>query len=759
MPRKPRDESDKDELTKYEGDEGLAARWLKEIQTVRDSSDQKKFEAEGDKIIKAYRNHSPLADSTGSGTTTRVMFNVLWLTVQVLKPSLFSRIPKPVVERYFKDRDPIGRLACTGAERAVSYSIRSDQERFVYAIKAAVEDRLLPGRGQVWPRFDCEWDEAKDAEGQPILNNGVAVRTPKPNSERVIIDPLNWLDYLESGARNQYEMRWRAKRVYMTRSKLVTRFGEAKGKACVLTYDPNDAGKKGSREDTAEFLKQAEVWEIQDEDTKCTYWVSEGYKHGPLDVQPDRLGLKGFYSCPIPLLATTTTDNQYPVADFKIYERLAEELDYITKRISGLAECVRLVGLHAESLSKEIKKLTTLKDGETWPLKNFQQFISEKGGLAAAINWFPFERAVEALQPLMQYQQSLLQQIYEIVGIPDIVRGATDPNEPLGTQLEKVRWVGIKAEEKAADVERFCREIVGKMAEMIFEPGLFSDETINLMVGYQQMSPEEQQNWPAALALLRDDRLRTFRVDVETASTVAMDEAREQESRMKWMSAVNQLVANIQSVEEYRPELKKPMFESAIFAINAFRSGREVAGSFESALDQIQDNDKAKAEAAAQQPPPPDYEAMKAQTEAARAQTEAAKIPILQAELQLKQQECGYKFQLDQQKIAQEGQAKLMELDIKAQSVQNEALTLQSKMQIDQIDQELKQFKDQFEAHAEAARIEIEKFKAQALAQEKLIEERRLAVDTHHEGIRLAHERERLRIDEKEIDKPAPKPA
>lgn len=703
-----------EDLSKYQSDEGFALRWLKEIELVKNSQAQQAYESIGEKIVKTYRAGECL--TSGASNLSKSMFNVLWSNIQVLRPSLFSRLPKVVVERMFKDSDPIGRLAALGAERATTFVLQSEQDRTKHAIKSAVEDRLLPGRGQVWVRYECEYENQQNEKGE-------AEEVVKANSERICVDYVFWQDYLEAAARNSYEVRWRARRVYMTRSKLIEKFGEEIGRAVTLQKD-----KKKSKEEV-EFFAEAEVWEIEDSDTKTRIWVTDGHRQGALKVAPDVLKLKDFFCSPYPLLATTTTDSTYPTPDYKIYERLATELDYVTKRIQGLVECIRVVGACAEQFYTDLKALTKKSDGEVVSVKGWSAMM-EKGGLAGVIDWLPLEQAVKALGPLVDYQQQLIAIINMITGIPDIAQGSTDPNETADAQQRKSHWAVVKLSDKQADVQRFCREVVAKIAELIFEPGLFSDETIYLMVGVGQMSEEKQAQWPEALALLRDDRLRTFRVSIETDSTIAIDEETDKQSRMEYMSAVNQLISNVQQISQFRPELMNPVIESALFVIRGFRTGRPLEGAWEQAMQKIEDNDKAAAEQAAQQPPPPDYEQMKAQAE-------MSKVEVSQQELQFKADSFAQEMQL-------KGQVAQSDFEIASRELEVKIMALQQDGQTALMAQELDAFRTKFDQAIETQRLELEKLTAVLDQKEKFMEEARLK---HDQSIETA----RLVVDAKEV--------
>jgi len=737
---------------------GIVARWLKEIDLVLNSDKQRIFESAGDRIIKSYKNaEGYIGYGNEALAADRVMYNVLWANVQILFPMLFARMPEPVVERWYKDADPIGRQAAEIAECCTSFQLKTQQDRFMYAVGGAVRDMLLPGRGQVWLRFDCEWVEALDPEGNPYLDEeGNAIRQAKPNSERVIVDPLMWQDYIECMARNQYEVRWRAKRAYMNRRQLMDRFGEA-GKECKLQNFKEQVDRRRKLEDDEQFLMQAEVWEIEDLESKTKYWISRGYKEAPLDEQKDPLGMSDFFSCPIPLLATTTSDSTYPTPDYVIYERLASEVDWAIKRRSSVFECIRVVGATSAAYNKDVKEMLKLSDGQLWPIANWAKLVEDKG-FAGIIDWMPFDQAVAALAPMSQYIDDLLQKIDAITGVPDFAHGVTDPNESVASIQKRAQFTQPKIVTRQQDVQRFCREIVRKIAEIIFEPGLFSDETIALMYGLEQRKPEDQATFPQALQLLRDDRLRTFRVDIETDSTIATDEAENQARWAQYMQSVTSIFSNVAEIQQFRPELMHPMLESALGAIRSLRTGRNVEGAWERAIGEIEDADaQAKANP---QPPPPDpsiqIAQMKQQIEQYKIQSDAE---LKAQELQWEQYKTQYDWQFQQgqeqlkqyievQKLQQESAKTEGELAVKHEANQIDAQEQLTRGQIDKIIADMDIFqaelKNKLEAQKiamqtaiEADRLEFEK-KAQLLqVQEKIMEERRLSGDQQLEHKRM----------------------
>lgn len=741
------------ELSGYQGEAGLVNRWLKEIELVQESSAQQAFERQGERINKKYKNASQVSnfDPSRSG---RIEYNTLWANVEVLDPALFSRIPKVVVQRYHKDHDPIGLFAAELAERCTQFNVDTQQDKFKYNVGLCVKDRLLAGRGQGWLVLRVEFDDAVDEEGNPILDDaGNAIRTPKKNSEKVEFEYLNYMDYLESKSRTQYEVRWRSRTMYYTRQEAVEEFGEEIGNALNFDSNPYDKKKK-NQENEPDFLQQCKVYQIYDLTSKQVLFVSKGYEKAPLKKAKDPLKLKDFWCSPIPLLATTTSDSTYPTPDYLIYEALANELDYIVQRLGAMTDCIRLVGLVASQHNKAIKEMLRLEDGQLLPLDGWQAFI-DKGGLAAMVSWLPFDAAVAAIPVLEQRFTTVKAQIDEITSMPDIVRGSSDPEDPVYTQQQKSHWTVIKLVRKQQDVQRFCREIISKMAEIIFEPGFFSDETIYLMAGVAQMPPEKQELFYPALQLLRDDRLRTFRIDIETDSTIAIDEAQALESWAKYLEGLNTIFSNVEQVMQFRPELMKPMLEVAIEGIRQLRAGRGTEGAFEKALEEIEAADQEAKDNPA--PTPPDPQVIKAQNDQAKIQMDGQKM---QYDWQMEQQKFSFDSWLEQQKLQLDGMKVQGDLEVKHEANQIAAGKEFSKTQIDQTLADLETFKTKLQAIAEGHKAGIEqerlKFDKQSKAlemQEKLMEERRLSRQDDIEVAHLHLEHKQLAVHERVEDK------
>jgi hypothetical protein len=113
--------------------------------------------------------------------------------------------------------------------------------------------------------------------------------------------------------------------------------------------------------------------------------------------------------------------------------------------------------------------------------------------------------------------------IYEVMGISDIMRGATNPHETATAQRIKGTMGVGRLNDQKGNVENFVRDLLRMKAEIIAKN--FDAMTLTRMTG-EDVTPE-------VFEILRSDFSRTCSIDIETDSTVELDETMEQESNAK----------------------------------------------------------------------------------------------------------------------------------------------------------------------------------------------------------------------------------
>jgi len=633
----------------------------------------KEWEGRADKIVKRYR------DESRSRNNPQAKFNILWSNVQTITPAVFARLPRPDVSRRFRDNDPIGRVASMMLERALEYEIEHYGD-YASAMKQAVQDRLLGGRGTAWVRYEPHITGQAGGMGEGAPDDGCQVTEDadeaeteggiyREDQERIEyecapVDYVYWRDFGLTVARTWEEVTAVWRKVYMERDALIERFGEELGGKIPLDTKPETS--KSFNEKMGEGSREALIYEIWDKATGQVIWLSKSMGK-ILDTRDDPLQLENFWPCPKPMFSTLTTDSLIPVPDYVLYQDQARQLDTLADRIDGFIQALKVRGVYDASEPSLQRLFTEGENNTLLPVKNYGAF-SEKGGLVGAINLVDIAPIAQGLNMAYQAMEQVKGQIYEIMGIADIQRGQTDPNETLGAQIIKSNNASGRLKTMQHEVVNFATALLQIKAQIICQH--FTDDTILKISGAMQLSQQDQQLIPQALQLLKDEPAKNFRIEVTTDSMIYQDEQQEKQNRLEFLSAVSGFLSQAVPAAQSTPELTPMLVEMLKFGVTAFKAGKGLEG----LIDETADKFRQQAKAAEGQPKPPSPEQqkmeMQMQMEQAKMQAQAqSKQAEMQMEMQMEQQKM--QMQMELEKAKQEYQAQENQLKFQLEEQRN----------------------------------------------------------------------------------------
>jgi len=625
-----------------------------------------KWQARVKKLVKRYRD-----DTRGAGGNETAKFNILWSNVQTLIPAVYAKLPKADVQRRFGDNDPVGRVAARLVERALDFEIEHYPD-FRSTMKYDVEDRFLGGRGTAWVRYEPH------VAPIGIEDDGVSVTSaveegedaPPPleqiEYERAPVDYVHWKDFGHSQGRTWEEVNQVWRWVYMTREALTERFGEEMARQV-----PTDQGPEtlNAYRDSKRQYNLAKVCELWDKETLKVYWLVKGMSH-VIDVRDDPLNLEGFYPCPKPLYATTTSDSLVPVPDFVLYQDQAMELDILSDRIDGLIKALRVRGVYDASQPALQRLMTEGDNNSLIPVDKWAAF-SEKGGLRGSVDLLPLDTIAQALIQCYQARSDIKAQIYEITGISDIIRGQSMASETATAQQIKGQYAGLRLRSLQEDVALFATEVIRLKAQVMCMR--YQPQTILAYSAAEQMSDADKALIPQALELIREKPLRNFRIDIAADSLVQIDESQERQDRLQFMQAFGGFLQQALPVGQASPELVPVMMDLLKYGVQAFKAARPLEGTIDAATEQLK-----QMAAQPRENPAAQQAQMEAQAEQAKSQMlmqlEQAKLQQTsqvetmkaQNDQQLEQMKQQFEAQLAQQKIAAEQQMAKYKADLDA---------------------------------------------------------------------------------------------
>lgn len=686
--------------------------WLNEIKQAKQR--EKDYRKVGEEVLKIYE-----ADDEQI-----VPFNILFSNTETLRPALFSAQPRPVVQRRFKDDDPVGKLASDAGRRALEYQLDTNREGYetVYdAVGAAVMDALLPGRGCVALKYDADFiplaeprppdeDSKKTVEAEPV---------EYADKEAICVESVVW-DRVDFGyAKKWHHLPWMAYEFYLTKEEVAGRFG--KDLATKLTYASSQAsadeddGKRDRKGDDAEGArKTALIYQIWDKaGGKRVIHVAPSYKDNLLKEEDDPLGLTGFFNMPRPLVFIEKSSSLVPTAPYKMYKNQAQELNKLTRRINKLIEAIKARGIYDGSLGDTLAKIMESGDNTLIPAETASSLATEKG-FQNAIWFLPIEQLIAVLVQLYQARESAKQVIYEITGISDILRGATQASETATAQQIKNQWGTLRLKRMQHEVARYIRDLLRMMLELAATK--LSEETWGKMTGLpfattpqmqqlqmqaqmiagtgQPVPPELQQQlqqptWAKILELLQDDLMRSYRIDIETNSTVEPEATEDQKQINELMMVLGQLLNGFGPLVAKGVMPFQTVQAFLMFIVRRFRMGSEIEDYIKQMQPPKQEDDGQAAEMQKQQLEMQKQQAMSEvslkQKQAEMALQEKAmqaemqqkqremQLQMKELELQLKEQELALRQQAEQQQFAMEKQHAANELTLREKTMQAKA--------------------------------------------------------------------------------------
>lgn len=575
--------------------------WVKKIESSYNH--EREWRRRGKEIVKRYRDED-------RGHEGAPRYNILFANVEVLSGVLYQRTPAPVVRRRYLDNDPVGRQAAQILQRALGYVL--DGCGFDEVVQAAVKDRLLPGRGLIRVRYKpyfetrdipqpvSESEIGTDEMGMPILPEGAQldpllgpvrmVRQDVKVYEEVFPEYVPWTEVVFSPCETWKKLKWVCFRHVLDRQELQELFGAEVG-AIVLDWQP--------KEGAAEEEKKAVIYEVWDKKTRRVFYITRSNPR-ILREDEDPLALEDFFPIPKPILSVCTNGNLTPVPDYLEYQDQAQELDLVIARISALTDALRHRGVYDAS-HPEVGELSDAPDNRLIPINNYSQFV-DGGGLKSALQYVPLGEIASVLQGLYQQRDACKAIIYEITGISDIVRGSTRVSETATAQEIKARYAGSRIAPHQKAIAEMCRDMLRMMGEIIAEQ--FDIKTLKMVTGEDMWIIDGQDATEQIYGLLSNEKLRGFRVDIETDSTVAADEQEEKKSRNEFLQSVVQFIGGVAPLVKggvLPIEVARGMLE---FGARAYKVGPQL----EELLGQIGQKQEAPPQAGAPIPPMPPQE-------------------------------------------------------------------------------------------------------------------------------------------------------
>lgn len=595
--------------------------WQRELDAAK--KHYERYLETSERILKRYRDERE--DVQLGANAARL--NFFWSNTQVLKSTLYAKPPKVDVSRLFRDYgDDQARVAGVIIERLLNHDLEKDTSDFDVAARQAIDDWLIVGQGVLWYRYEVETEQVPQmqpapqngagalagagapgapgvgqppnlpAAGPPVTANasvgpspqvpvldekGQPVMMERIVNEDALSDYVYWGDFLCSPARTWQEVRWVARRVKMTRDALVDRFGEDIGARVPLKSAVARASStvSGGEDDP---WATAEVWEIWCRTNRRVYWIVLGFEDF-LDMREDPLQLTHFFPCPQPLIANGTNNTLVPRADYSMARDQYTQIDQIVSRLRILVDACKVRGAYDKESAPQLANILQGPENKMVPVENWALF-GEKGGLKGVVDWVPIDIVVGVIAQLRIEMAEQKQELYEALGIADIMRGATRATETATAQQIKAQFGSTRLQFKQFEVGRFVRDAQRIKAEIIckhYQPQTMLERS-NIM------RTPDAQHAQGAVQLLKSTGVVQYRLNVEADSMAALDWASERDARTQFLQAVGGFIQQAMPLAQAQPQTLPFLAQLLQWGLAGFRVSKEIEGVIDQAIQQMQ---------------------------------------------------------------------------------------------------------------------------------------------------------------------------
>lgn len=541
-----------------------------------------KFHSRSQKIEREYLSNPDTMSDDYSGAR----FNVFWANVQVLLSAVYAKLPAPEVDRTHLDQnDDVARVAALILERIFKFELKNLDDSPDHVYREAIKDRFVTGLGQAWPRYEFKETEhttpaIMDEDGMTEL--APAVTETVITDEYAPLDYVRWEDYFYSPCRTWEKRRWQARRTFMGKTECRERFGDI----IAGDIEYKSVQKSSSPDDPFRVSPEplAEIFEIWDLETKTVYWFSHGSK-AILDMRQDPLKLSGFFPAKRPLIATYLSNAFLPRADYSMVQDQYQELNMLSARMQLLTEALRVVGLYDKTAEGVQRMLKQAAMNELIPVDNWAMF-AEKGGIKGAIDWLPLDQIVAALTQMTMRKQALMQEIYEILGLSDIMRGQSVASETATAQQLKAQYGSARLQRVQQEVADFLTANTRTRAEIIcnhWQPETIIERSQAYMLPEADLAFVDQ-----AVQLLKSGSQFALRLTISADTVSSPDWNAEKQERIDFLQATSQFITMSMPLVQQNPGAGPFLMQMLQWAATGFRAGKQIEGVLDQAIAMLQ---------------------------------------------------------------------------------------------------------------------------------------------------------------------------
>lgn len=718
--------------------------------------------------------------------------NVWWYIVNTLMPAYYSSTPKAECNLRKQAGSQIMDLSAVLLERNVQFSMDMDFDFDFVGMNSAL-NLLLTGRGVLWARKEVEFGESQVIpmvvrpegiylpDGTPYqgpleeleeTKEGLILTLDTIESEKAILESVHIRDYINSDARNEEEIEWRARRAYLCREEVEEKFGKDMVKNLSFNSFPDTSreDRKIRTDDRNSREGKAEIWEVWSEEQDKVLWVQAKGKKSIVESDDVPIEYPGFYPCSV-VNISLDPDSTIPTSDYSHAKDQILEVERLAERKHAMIQAVRPNAFYDATMGDDLQSIFT-GDLKLLPLKNWPSHKG-RGGMPNMVEYLNIAPYVEALGVISQELEQAKQSLFQMLKVSDLLQGVSDPRKTATANRLENAWSSLGLIVRQNEFANFIGEGIEKLGTVV---ATFDNQRL-LDNGDAQslLAPLVTQEMPyemlaeAVIAPLKNTR-ELFKLQIASDSMVALDERQERQDTADLLNSASGYFDQMKGFVEQYPSMAPFAIRLFEKMMRSYKGGKELEALYTKTLQDVASDAQRKMEQAAQQPPDPKVMEIQGRMQIAQMESEAklqtfqienqTKLQLAQADMQreheknmVEMQRVASQTQLEQWKVQNEIAIKQQELALKGKEIEIQILKIQSESGYKGAELNLKEQEAALNGVIEQQKLQLEEAYKNLAIKEKLLEEARLGKEASIQEANLVLKAREVSAKEKQANK------
>ena len=519
----------------------------------------------------------------------------------------------------------------------------------------------------------------------------------------------------------------------------VPEFKETFGAQAYFDLPKSEESRRGGADEAAPKRQSIKVYEYWDAYEKEVFWFTENsesflkpkamYLPRDNDDADDYAeneacnglyDLEKFFPCPNPIILNAATDEFWPIPEFFQLTEIFDDIHNLFGRMYGLTKAIRARLLFDSNIEGLAAALGEANEADAFGIPNLSQALSGSGGnLDASTQYINVKPIIESLQLVSQALEQRLMSIYRLTGTSDLLQGQTDNvARTYGEQQMKEKYAMNQIEPVQRKMQEFVRDCYQLMCEMALKN--FKDSSLDLYITPQTLPEEHRGRYKAAVGMLKQNSKR-FRVELETDSTIAINEEFDKQVRTELANTIAASIEKVAGIAETSPALVAINLHAVKYLVQGMRQGKMFQSEMTAALDEVIKQAEDAAEKAKDAPPPFDKDQATIQLKTQEIQaTNQLEMMKMQGDQQIKVAQIQSQERIEAIRLQQEAALANMQTQIDTFKVQSDAAMSQQELsvKVEQIRAEMAQAQAEIQVKRDALLVEMQKAQgAQGLAE------------------------------------------